>query len=64
MECSNFEQQSQAEPSAANEHADERSESHYSMPAVIDTGGQVQVCTIFFMEFSIYFHERFITSSH
>lgn len=44
MEGSNFDQQSQAEPSETKEHLDERSESHYSMPAANYTAcSQVQV---------------------
>lgn len=45
MEGSNFDQQSQAELSETKQHLDERSESHYSMPAANYTAcSQVQVC--------------------
>lgn len=44
MEGSNFDQQSQVEPPETKQHLDERSESHYSMPAANYTAcSQVQV---------------------
>lgn len=45
MECINFDQQSQTEPLDVKlEQAEEKSESHYSMPPVaVNVGGQVQV---------------------
>lgn len=45
MECINFDQQSQTEPLDVKlERAEEKSESHYSMPQVAsNVGGQVQV---------------------
>lgn len=44
MECINFEQQSQTEPLDVKlEQAEEKSESHFSMPQMtINVGGQVQ----------------------
>lgn len=44
MECINYEQQSHTEPLDVKlEQADEKSDSHYSMPQIApNSGGQVQ----------------------